>query len=105
MFSLFFICLNHPDISTHDPPAPRPLRLFPKPTRGEFYVALPGGWRGSFQLELFDATGRRVWSREEHAAGPVLTTNLPEGLPGSMYFLKLRDAEGQVATGKVLLHR
>jgi hypothetical protein len=79
------------------------LQVLPHPLRsgGEIRLRLAGA--GPFALELFDASGRLVWSRRGHAGADGLV-RLPfvGGVANGVYFARVRGA-GMEASRRILV--
>lgn len=74
------------------------IRILPNPTEGDFAVELDSRISGTVQLNLFDAAGRKVTSRETSVKeGISLVTFESLNLPKGMYQLNIQ-AEGKQAT-------
>jgi len=74
------------------------IRLFPNPTDGKLELRFPGQKMES--IEVFDATGRRVW-RQEGQLAEAATLDLG-GLPGGVYFVRML-LEGKAVARRVFL--
>jgi uncharacterized delta-60 repeat protein len=79
--------------------AAAPLAVWPVPAHGQLHVALPAGPLPQ-QVALLDATGRTVLAQQPKAAALILTT---AALPAGLYVLRVRHADGSVASRRVVL--
>jgi hypothetical protein len=73
--------------------------LYPNPANNYIQVSLPGNINGKNGIELFDATGRRIWFKQMLNNTEDIHTS---GLPNGTYMLKLNH-NGEVKTQKVLI--
>lgn len=62
---------------------------------------LPGS--STWQLDIFDAAGKQVYSKQHLAGKNTMQVNTFAGASG-MYFCRAADANGNVRTGKILVH-
>jgi hypothetical protein len=85
-------------------PPPR-LSLAPHPVRGESVVSFSLRDAGRVSLRMVDVTGREVALLLDRtlSEGPHAVLLAREGLPGGVYFLRLRTPSGTSARRAVLL--
>jgi uncharacterized delta-60 repeat protein len=76
-----------------------PLEVWPVPAHGELHVQLPAA-QAAQQIELLDATGRRVLTQPVRTAALTLNTT---ALSAGLYVLRIRYADGSAATRRVVL--
>jgi hypothetical protein len=62
------------------------IRVFPNPTSGSINLQLPPGLRGELRLEVFTATGQRIWAQVIGATDQVVDLS---PLPSGLYFMRL----------------
>ncbi|MBO2009246.1 T9SS type A sorting domain-containing protein [Hymenobacter negativus] len=97
-FGLARLLLTGP-LATASTQKSTPLEVWPVPAHGELHVQLPAT-QAAQQVELLDATGRRVLTQPVRTAALTLhTTALPTGL----YVLRVRYTDGTAATRRVVL--
>ena len=75
------------------------LRLFPNPATDHFYVEAS---RGIEKIELFDISGHRIRFLQPRGSFSVLVAT--EGLHKGLWLVRVSFTEGDVATGKILIH-
>lgn len=75
------------------------LQVWPVPAHAALHVQLPAGPLPQ-QVALLDATGRTVLARQPTAATLALPT---AALPAGLYILRVRQADGTVASQRVVL--
>lgn len=73
------------------------ISVFPNPTKGDFTVVLQSSQETTIFLEVFNATGIKLFNREYQAATGVSTfeISLERPSPG-LYFLIFKDEKGNV---------
>lgn len=86
MYELDFVISSTTSVETS---ARSPLRLFPNPAND--VVRITGVTGASMNVDLIDATGRVIWSREQIPAQAELPLGSPS--PGS-YLLRVYDQKG-----------
>jgi hypothetical protein len=79
----------------------------PNPSRGRIAVHFVTPSAGSVQLELLDVTGRRIVSEEVGSLGSgrhAFSFEGAKGLPGGLYFLRLRQGRRVQSRPVILLN-
>ena len=87
-------------------PAARTLVAGPSPFRRDVRISWSGIPSRAIELEVFSATGRKVWETEVDAeAGHVVwdgTSSSALRVPNGAYFIRLRAGSEEIATTRVL---
>ena len=78
--------------------SPSNLRIFPNPSRGDFNISFPD--KRSFELQLFDLRGRKIYAGEVIGEFNAASLKLPSGI----YFCRIRDND-RLITKKVSIIR
>ncbi|MEZ4648076.1 MAG: T9SS type A sorting domain-containing protein [Candidatus Eisenbacteria bacterium] len=87
-------------------PAPRALVAGPSPFREHVRISWSGIPTESLELEVFSATGRRIWTADLDASlGHVTwdgTSSNALRVPNGTYFIRLRSGDEEIATTRVV---
>ncbi len=78
------------------------FRLYPNPTTsGQIFLQdLTQGRAGALHVELYDALGRNLWTKELSSSDNLHSIALPS--VGGAYILRLRSASGSVQTWRIV---
>ncbi len=81
------------------------FRLYPNPTTsGQIFLQdLTQGRAGALHVELYDALGRNLWTKELSSSDNLHSIALPS--VGGAYILRLRSASGSVQTWRIVSSR
>ncbi|MBK7410607.1 MAG: T9SS type A sorting domain-containing protein [Saprospirales bacterium] len=90
-------------IATEEFPSIQPIRLFPNPSTGLVWVALPELPDGDVQIQVVNAQGQTLLRQPREIATSGLDLDL-SALPGGMYWI-LVTSEKRRYSGKVVLQR
>ncbi|MEO1437191.1 MAG: T9SS type A sorting domain-containing protein, partial [Bacteroidota bacterium] len=86
-------------------PSDLDLQVFPNPTSDQLFVQFNESSKGSFQLELFNASGQKIYTTDRRANQNNQPIDLRRFPPG-FYLLRVSDfSTGQMYSKKVLLQR
>jgi hypothetical protein len=85
-------------------PAPLALRAWPNPATDLVRLELPEGGRGAWTLTLADASGR-VLRQDRLPANAQRHGFSVRDLPAGLYLVRLADASGRLATGRLAVTR
>lgn len=85
-------------------PAPLALRAWPNPATELVRLELPEGGRGAWTLTLADASGR-VLRQDRLPANADRHGFSVRDLPAGLYLVRLADASGRLATGRLAVTR
>lgn len=81
---------------------PLVLRLYPTYSPdGIFYLDYPDGELQSFDVSVFDSTGRLEYHNKQSLADPLSLSDLPVG----SYFVRIANEAGTFVTQKVIIGR
>ena len=94
-------------LPTLDPDTPLAIEVFPNPSNGQFQIQFNNlADIPSAQLFIYDATGRRLWRRDQSIETGLNTwsVNATEWENG-IYIVRLISQEGKQATKKIYISR
>jgi len=98
---------EQPEVTAPEPsPAPTAasLRVAPNPSPGTFSATASGLASGPVRIEVIDAVGRLVATVDAAAlAGTAMITLPGTGMPPGVYFVRVVDSVGAVATAAVTI--
>lgn len=78
----------------------REVFLYPNPTDGQLFVDGRDIPEGALYLRVLDAQGRLMLDQRAEAQGEPLPVPLPAAMPGGLYVLELRFADGTQWVGR-----
>lgn len=81
------------------------LRVSPNPTTGLLLVDMPGLAEASVHVLVLNAQGQTVLEKRENAIHNRISLELPGGLAGGLYYLRVQPAGGKPASAKFVLAR
>jgi HYR domain len=85
--------------------AEKAMLLFPNPNNGLLFADL-SDWEGEpLSIRVLDSRGQLVQSKRLVAGADAQQMQLPEALPGGLYFLEVRTEAGERNVGRFLLER
>ncbi len=85
--------------------AEKAMLLFPNPSSGLLFADL-SDWEGeTLSIRVLDSRGQLVQSKKLVAGADAQQMQLPEALPGGLYFLEIRTAEGEMNVGRFVVER
>jgi len=85
--------------------AEKALLLYPNPTSGQLFADL-SDWEGQqLSIRVMDSRGQLVQSKSLVASADAQQMQLPEALPGGLYFLEVMTEEGERSVGRFVVER